>query len=173
MAQVYSVLALLKELDLLHGERDAHDPLQKRGIRRQSRPDHRTALLGPLFAVTPETLAEITVELASMIAARELGDTEMQPRYLNGAQATLRTLQVDMASHFALTAEFLEAHTKAGIDAILRQAGFPNYLTAHTQDDDAYKKLLARKHAEIVKEVLASGFDFTGFVPAVVQQHVT
>lgn len=173
MAQVYAVLALLKELDLLQGERDAHDPLQKRGIRRQSRPDHRTALLGPLFALDPETLSEIMVELASMIAARELGDTEVQPRYLNGAQATLRTLQVDLASHFALDAEFLEAHTKAGIDAILRQAGFPDYLTAHTNDADAYKKLLARKHSEIVKDVLASGFDFTRFVPPVVKQQVT
>ena len=79
----------------------------------------------------------------------------------------MRLLQVDLARHFVLDADFLRVHTKAAIEGLLREARFDRH--CNRIDQNAFKKLLARKHEEIVAAVTSSGFDFRGFVPQCLQ----
>lgn len=165
MVQVYAALALLEELKLVHTSSGAGDPLTKRGIKRGSS-DTRTALIGPLYALESTELSALTVELAARISTRGSEETSHHGTlYLKGAQSTLRVLDVDLAQHFCLDAQFLEAHTKAGIESLLTEAGFVTYYNTQKNDKEAFKKLMSEKHAEIIRKVMKAGFDFTGFVP--------
>ena len=87
------------------------------------------------------------------------------------AAAVLATTQADLAGHFILSREFLSAFTKAGIEAVLREAvngqgeGFSGYW--EKQAEGGFKKLFGMKKEEILDAVFArGGYDFKGFVPS-------
>jgi ParB family transcriptional regulator, chromosome partitioning protein len=161
MVQVYAVLALVHELGIMHHPRDADDVLSKHGVRRRDN-DPRTHLIGALYALDAPALFEIAAELAGQLAGRHDIDTA---RYLKGSQTSLKVLGVDLAQHFCLDASFLKAHTKAGIEALLREAGFAAHYNSSKNDPAAVKKLMNTNHADIIKTVMDAGFDFKGFVP--------
>jgi hypothetical protein len=95
------------------------------------------------------------------------------------AAEVLRLTQTDLSAHFTLTREFLDVFTKAGIEAVLREAvnakgerfatQYAAYRNAQESDDVALGKLLALKKGEILDIVFNPDvFDFTGFVPTCV-----
>jgi PRTRC genetic system ParB family protein len=169
MSKVYAVLALLAELGQLHMPDIKTDPLTQHGIERPRGADGRTELIGSLYAAGVSVLEDIIAQLAGRIAGRPEVPGTSRTDYLRGAKQTLLVLKTDMAAHFTLDAAFLEVHTKAGIEAVLREAGFHEYLNRRRIDPLAFKKLMAERHPDIVSAVTKSDFNFTGFVPRALQ----
>lgn len=78
--------------------------------------------------------------------------------------------QVALSGRFKLDQAYLETLTKSGIEALLREAGFAASLAGDTDDarQKALGKFLSQGRADLIKAVLASGFDFSAFVPSAV-----
>ena len=85
------------------------------------------------------------------------------------AEAIIRVTQTDLTGRFALTEDFLKAHTKAGIEEILRDVGFAGWWE---RSKGPFKKLMDKKVDDLVKDVLSSGYDYSKYVPAVVRKRL-
>lgn len=76
----------------------------------------------------------------------------------------LTFMQVDMAKHWKVNAEFLTLLTKSEIEVIAKQIGLKDHL------GDQYGKAVSGKKEEVIKALLAAeGFDFSGKVPKSMQ----
>jgi PRTRC genetic system ParB family protein len=170
MAKVYAVMALLSELSALGISRSAEELLKSVGVERDRHSDPRVRLIGPLHQLEPAALDQLAQELAARIAEREGGGGLSQPvDYLKGSQVTLAVLSARLERHFLLDGKFLETHTKAGIRGVLQEAKFDAWYTQKKSDPKAFERLFSERHEVIVKRVMDSGFDFTGFVPRIVR----
>lgn len=166
MGKVYAVIALLGELSMLGTSRVADDLLKSFGVERDRQGDPRVRLLPALHQLEPAALDQLTLELAARIAEREEGGGLSPPvDYLEGARTTLRVLDAPLEKHFVIEAKFLATHTKAGIRGVLQEAKFDAWYTQKKGDSKAFDRLFHERHEVIVKRVMDSGFDFTGFVP--------
>lgn len=82
------------------------------------------------------------------------------------AAATVGYAKTDLRQHFTLDAGFLKAHTKSGMDVLLRDAGFDQWYD-ESNGEGSFTKLMKAKIDLIVAAVLPEkdGYDFTGFIP--------
>lgn len=167
MTQVYAVMALLREAGALAQALDGKDPLQARDVKREKQGD-RGRLIARLYQLELPALQEIAAELAAYIAGSEMTNQAMQTdAYLKGMQTTHRVLDIDLAKHFVVDADFLQTHTKDGIEALLREAQFVAH--CNRANAAAFAKLMKLRHPDLVAAVFKSGFDFQGFVPRALQ----
>ncbi|AUB85142.1 PRTRC system ParB family protein [Candidatus Thiodictyon syntrophicum] len=82
--------------------------------------------------------------------------------------AILTTTQTDLTQRFRVDEPFLRAHRKAGMDALLREAGFAAWYDA-THGEARYARLMQGKVDAIIAAALAPGaFDWSCFVPQAV-----
>lgn len=84
------------------------------------------------------------------------------------AKASVSHRQPDLSQRFVMDADFLRAHTKSGMESLLRDARFDTWLDAR-DGEGAFNRLLKKKVDEIVATVFPTDgerFDFAGFVPA-------
>lgn len=167
MLKVYSILALMDTVGALEAQAKESDPLAAHNITRPAGNfgNTRAALIATLHPLDDDTLDALLADLCARVAAGP-GRTLVEERYLHGARETLRVLQTDLAKHFTMSKEFLETHTKSGIEALMSESGFTAYFTALKNDKDAVGALVAKKKDELITAMLGSGFDFAGFVPA-------
>ncbi|HZR35155.1 MAG TPA: PRTRC system ParB family protein [Nevskia sp.] len=122
--------------------------------------------LDAILKMSNEQLEAELVKLVGKVLQDHLG-AGAAVRLLNDAKTAL-------AGRFKLTKEFLNAHTKSGIEALLTSAGFAASLDGATpaERNKAFAKLMAGKHADIVSAVLKSKHDFSQFVPPSVDARV-
>lgn len=102
--------------------------------------------------------------------------SEMDPLSVKLSRTLLNMTGSHISEHFELDEDFLKAHTKDGIRALMTEAGFDRWYCDQEGSDTAFDKLMNRKTAEIIDTILnrgehkrEQGFDFSGFVPNVVQ----
>jgi len=88
------------------------------------------------------------------------------------ASAVIRATGTELAGRFKLTREYLEAHTKKGIEALLAEAGFDKWYCEKEKNPAAMKKLVGKKTDEIIKTILGSEFDFSTFVPNAIKERL-
>lgn len=128
-----------------------------------------------LFAMSD---ADLDVERTRIVTKLLLSHTERYGDSLSttgfnsvAAQA-LKSIQFDLAGAMPISRDFLDAHTKSGLEALLASADF--YRSLEGQDDEAkhkaFRKLMTGKNAEIVETVLATPHDYSQFVPAAVAE---
>lgn len=88
--------------------------------------------------------------------------------WVKAAAVVVGSVGVDLAGRFKLTREFLDAHTKSGLESLLEQAEF--WRSCEGEGDEAKKKAVAKlltgKREDIVNAIHASTHDFRRFVPA-------
>ena len=79
-----------------------------------------------------------------------------------------------LTGRFKLTKDFVAAHTKSGIEALLASASFHVSLEGDSDADKekALKRLVAGKHGDIVRTVMRSKHDFSAFLPPSVEARV-
>ena len=104
-------------------------------------------------------------------ANSRFGETE---QWAGAASRLLTDAGTTFNGRFKTTKDFVGAHTKAGIEALLASASFHESLEGSSEDEKqkSMKKLLTGKHDEIVKAVMKSPHDFTQFVPPSVEARV-
>ena len=79
--------------------------------------------------------------------------------------ALLDILKPELAEHFVMDDEFLQANPKVGMIGLLKEAGFDVFYNAKEGKDDAFNKLAKGTIKAIVEKVKTSGFAMKGFVP--------
>lgn len=82
----------------------------------------------------------------------------------------------DLTGRYTLTNEFLEAHTKAGVEALMQEATNPDGITfaqwMEAKEAKSFKKLMTGKSKDIIDAILTSGFDFSQWVPSCILAEV-
>lgn len=90
---------------------------------------------------------------------------------VSAVKAALRINGATLAEHFVVDKAFLEKHTKSGLEALLRDAKFAEWLDAQDpgKKGKGFAALMAKKKGDIITTVLmmqeSGRFDFTGYVP--------
>ncbi len=126
-------------------------------------PTARASAMATLVALADDQCVALEAALVRYILMeRNDGD-------LPGATvAILATTQTDLTQRFRVDEPFLRAHRKAGMDALLREAGFAAWYDV-THGEARYARLLQGKVDAIITAALApDAFDWSGFLPQAV-----
>lgn len=127
----------------------------------------RHSVFGALFELSDAELTQGVERMAQFM----LRDGEHESEWIKTAQQVIKSSGLALEEHFVLDKEFLSAHTKVGIESILREAGFDQWWNEQ-KGDGAFKKLIAMKVTDLIDAVCLSKFDFCGFVPSVVSKRI-
>ena len=152
--------ALLRESGRLSAIGDRHLPLALAELHRM---DDKA-----LEALEKETAAFYLREYAG---SNYGGSAEIE----QGAIGALAITGQDLTGRFTLTREFLEAHTKAGIEALMNEATAPSGQTFAqwwAAKKGPFKKLMGKKSGEIIEAILKADFDFSQWVPSCISGEV-
>ena len=140
---------------------------------------HRDEALRHAYEMAREDQNRVLAAVVDYVLARtnsrhDFSDPE--PLSVKLSRTLLNMTGSDISEHFELDEDFLKAHTKDGIRALMTEAGFDRWYCEQQGSDKAFDKLMNRKTAEIIDTILNrgehkrdQGFDFSGFVPNVVQ----
>lgn len=113
-------------------------------------------------------LREMILLLTTMIFDTNPNDTSFQGK-LNrrGLAANLATrADADIVSFIRVDTEFLAAHTRAAIEAVLEESGFKAWCEAQEEGKKRYSAIVGKGKDDMIAGVLAAGFDFTGYEPS-------
>jgi PRTRC genetic system ParB family protein len=126
-------------------------------------PTARASAMGTLVALADAQCVALEAALVRYILAeRNDGDRP------GATVAILAATQTDLTRRFRMDEPFLRAHRKAGLDALLREAGFAAWYDA-THGEAKYARLMQGKVDAIITAALApDAFDWSGFVPQAV-----
>ena len=87
------------------------------------------------------------------------------------AGAFTKALGWDVLPHVRVDDAFLAAHTKAGLEHLMVESGFRDFYSAGEGGAKKYKALLAMGKGDMVKAILAAGFDFSSYMPSGLTKH--
>lgn len=126
-------------------------------------------LLPALLAATEEQRSQAVTRLTGYL----LGEANIAHftthDWLAMAKGVLGHVERDLRPHFVIDEAFLRTHTKAGIESLMREAGFDRWYDEQ-HGDKAFARLAKGKNDDFISAIVKSGFDFAGFVPAAVYQ---
>jgi ParB family transcriptional regulator, chromosome partitioning protein len=129
----------------------------------------REDMVVALMGVSDEALDALLGGLAAGIAGLNRGAGYTGRINYRAVQLALhKTHGTELGGYFKVERGFLETLTKGGMEAVLREAGYATWLDKE-KGSASFAKLMGKKREEIIAAVLASGFDFTGFVPSVMR----
>ena len=142
----------------------------------------RATLIPALAALNPAQKQDLLIALARyQIQDRPLEtDRPALEETVRAAEASLTTAHLDPVAAFTPDVVFWQAHTKAGIESLLRQAKNPQGETfaawyarehrASATDAKAFERLIKGKTADLIAALDATSFDFSAWLPAVIAQ---
>lgn len=128
-----------------------------------------------LYGLDDAALTALEKEVAAHYLAKHKADYGSSEQIEQAAFAALARTGTDLTGRFPLSREFLEAHTKAGIEALMHEATDPSGQT-FTQwwaaKKGPFKKLMGKKASEIIDAILKADFDFSQWVPSCISGEV-
>ena len=142
----------------------------------------RATLIPALAALNPAQKQDLLIALTRyQIQDRPLEtDRPALEETVRAAEASLATAHLDPVAAFTPDVVFWQAHTKAGIESLLRQAKNPQGETfaawyarehrASATDAKAFERLIKGKTAGLIAALDATSFDFSAWLPAVIAQ---
>lgn len=101
---------------------------------------------------------------------RFVGDDNTGRIRVKDSATVIRRRNVGLTRRVVIDKTYLETLTKSGIESLLIEAGFKASCAGDTNEakEKVFKKILAGKRDEVIAAVLASGHDFSTFVPAAI-----
>ena len=142
----------------------------------------RTALIPALAALSAQQKQNLLIALVRyQIQERSLDtDRPALEETVEAAQASIAVAGLDPVAAFIPDATFWQAHTKAGIESLLREARNPQgetfadwYAREHREsatDAKAFERLMNGKTAELLVALETTSFDFSAWLPASIAQ---
>jgi PRTRC genetic system ParB family protein len=130
--------------------------------------DH-PAIIAALSVADPQALRGALVALSQAFITDGAGSEPVPGGRVNRRKlaAKLRVAHgVNPAPFVTVDKPFLATFTKAGIEQLLVESGCAAWMKAKDDGEKSYRALLAGGKDDLVAGVLASGFDFTGYVPS-------
>jgi len=132
----------------------------------------RHELIAAFYRLDQAASSKLITALAIHIAQHKKNDNWMDKDLVKTAERMVAITNTSLVGRFKLDEEFLKAHTKAGIEALMNEATngdgqtFVEWLNAKTEKGDDFKKLMSKKSDDIITGILTSGFDFSAYVPS-------
>jgi len=142
----------------------------------------RATLIPALAALSAEQKQNLLIALVRyQIQDRPLEtDRPALEETVRAAQAALAAAALDPVAAFTPDAAFWQAHTKSGIERLLREAKNPQgetfaawYAREHREsatDAKAFERLIQSKTADLIAALAAITFDFSAWLPGVIAQ---
>ena len=117
---------------------------------------------------TEADLHQMTVVLTTMIFETNPNDASFQGKLNRRALAANigSRAGADFVSFIRVDAEFLAAHTRAAIEAVLEESGFKAWCESQDDGKKLYSGIVGKGKDEMIKAILAAGFDFAGYEPS-------
>lgn len=110
--------------------------------------------------------AELQASMASMSAALLGGKEGSVSDRLAINRSIVKLFAIDPAPFVKVNESFLKNHTVPAIHMVMDESGFTAWHKSQEDGEKKHKALLAKGKADLVKGVLAAGFDFTGYIPS-------
>ena len=126
-------------------------------------------MLATLASADQVVLRQALVSMSTKFISHDNGKANFNQQRINRRQLAARLADaatLDVAPHVTVDDAFLAAHTKAGIELVLSESGFAKWMGEQADGVKKYKALLAGSKSDLVKGVLAAGFDFVGYIPS-------
>lgn len=134
-------------------------------------------------ASSAEKIARLSMrdqaDIASFVKEAACRFLQLQPDYTHqtrtlpsGLETAIRIGQshaLDLTKCFSMSEAYLSACTVSGIEAVLDESGFSKWLRATDGGEKALKKLLGMAKKDLPGAVMATGFDWTGYVPSIIR----
>lgn len=121
-----------------------------------------------LYALDDDALRDLETHVAAHYLHEHKAAYGDGDQIEKAAFAALAATGTELTGRFTLTREFLEAHTKSGIEALMREATDPSgqsFAAWWEATNGPFKKLMGKKSSEIIDAILAADFDFSRWVP--------
>lgn len=129
-----------------------------------------------LYPLAVDDLQAFHRRLLAHLLSEHEKTSSFNKAFAKGSAALVKHSRTNLSDHFVLDKDFLGAFTKAGIEAVLREAvnGKGERFTDHYElrGKQSFQTLMKKKHGEILDEVFGCGFDFRGFVPSCVSGYL-
>ena len=136
----------------------------------------RSALVRQLFTKELDTLRNLMKELAVFVASKKNIDQFDSTEYTETSVNVLAASGTELVGHWQINAEFLKAHTKSGIEGVLKEAGFDSWYNKAFADEKKkgapFDRFMKQKTGELIEAIMAAGFDFSTFVPTCVSKRL-
>jgi hypothetical protein len=112
--------------------------------------------------------ANTCTHLETVLAVHVLSGTTQTSESASVAAAVIAATDTDVRGRFVVNAALLKAHRKAGMIALLEEAGFSAWYNAK-HGADAFARLAQGKIGAIIEAALdPDGFDWSSVVPGIV-----
>ncbi|MCD9046759.1 PRTRC system ParB family protein [Luteimonas sp. MHLX1A] len=124
--------------------------------------------LTALWALDEAALVRAMTEIGNFLYTADLNNRPFNAR-LHRRPLMARLVQergTPLADHVRVDQAFLEAHTKPALEVVLDESGYRAAVEALDGGAKTYKSMLAGKKPDLIRSVLDSGFNFSGYVPA-------
>ena len=108
---------------------------------------------------------------AAMHIAKSKDANQENKDRIRTSEMIVQCSKTRLEDHFKMDTEFLQAHTKSGIEALLYDSGWAESYEAQ-KGAATFKKFMQGKKDNILDEVKKSSFEFTGYVPACVRDRL-
>jgi ParB family transcriptional regulator, chromosome partitioning protein len=124
--------------------------------------------IGELAGLDKGELQLRLVRAATELFAHDVGNAGAGRTLKRRALATrlVEGSGIDLAPHVAIDKAFLEAHTRAAIDAMCDESGFTAWLEQQEEGKAKLKTLRGGDRKGLIDGILAAGFDWTGYRPS-------
>ncbi|WP_440986168.1 PRTRC system ParB family protein (plasmid) [Xanthomonas sontii] len=136
---------------------DKHLPVAAQGKRDDA------STINALMKLDKEQLQAALVNMSALLLASS--DGSLSDR-LSINRTVVKLFGVDLAPFVQVTESFLKNHTVPAIHGLLDESGFSAWLKAQSDGEKKLRALLAQGKSGLIAGVLASGFDFTSYVPS-------
>ncbi|QRD62723.1 PRTRC system ParB family protein (plasmid) [Xanthomonas citri pv. citri] len=118
--------------------------------------------INALMKLDKSDLQATLVSMSSKLLAS--GEGSLSSR-LSVNRTVVKLFGIDPAPFVQITETFLKNHTVPAIHGVLDESGFTAWQKAQPDGEKKLKALLGLGKAGLIAGVLASGYDFTGYVP--------
>lgn len=157
---IVSLLSLMAEANVEPDKKPEGWPMSLSG-------DNRAKAAAMLATLEIEQLTALQRRIAAKVIQKAKsgysGENE-KDSFGSVAHWIAKTQKLDLSKHWKMDSEYLDAFTKPMITTRLEESGFSAaYDKANTEG--SFKKLANGKKGDLIDEVKAFNFDFTGYLP--------
>jgi len=126
-----------------------------------------TSQIAELAALDEDTLNTAIQTLSARILTTKVNERPHSGRLQRRALLPILAERagVNTAAHVRVDKEFLAAHTKPAIEAVLDESGFKAWIEQQEDGAKKYRAIVASKKDDLIEAVLNSGYTFPAYVP--------
>lgn len=169
LIKVFALIALIEANKTQSKNSITNAVMAKHGVTKLRNTSSRHEQIATLSKLSPDAIGDLIRAFAAGMAGENRSDNSFSGGDpLKTAHAALAVAGADITKHFVVDTAFLETFTISGLHSLLDEAGFIAWYDTTNGDGECAKKVLNGKRGDQITNVMNAGFQWAGFVPAIV-----